>query len=147
MPEDVDLRRFLASRDVPCPSCGYNLRGLAGEVCPECRQELVLTVRLAEPRLGWWLAGLIGLACGVGFDALLTVYFITMTILRQFMPPAGEFVTAVLAPLAVLAPSLWMWLTQRARIRRQPKRRQVLLALGCWGLMAGSFALFAALVR
>jgi hypothetical protein len=30
------LKGYLARRDVPCPSCGYNLRGLRTGACPEC---------------------------------------------------------------------------------------------------------------
>lgn len=30
------LTKYLADRDVACPKCGYNLRGNAGEWCPEC---------------------------------------------------------------------------------------------------------------
>ena len=50
-----DLTRWLADRDVPCPLCGYNLRGLTGDRCPECGQPLRLSVALAEPYLKPWL--------------------------------------------------------------------------------------------
>ena len=60
------LRAFLAGRDVECPGCGYNLRDLGGSRCPECGDELVLRVGLAEPRQGALIAGLIGLAAGAG---------------------------------------------------------------------------------
>lgn len=36
------LHAFLADRDVPCPHCGYNLRGLQAGVCPECKHDLRL---------------------------------------------------------------------------------------------------------
>ena len=38
MPESdpSTLTAFLADRDVPCPGCGYNLRGLVGARCTEC---------------------------------------------------------------------------------------------------------------
>jgi predicted Zn-ribbon and HTH transcriptional regulator len=29
-------RAYLAEHDVECPACGYNLRGLPDDVCPEC---------------------------------------------------------------------------------------------------------------
>ena len=34
------LTEYLASRDEACPGCGYNLRGLVGDRCPECNQQL-----------------------------------------------------------------------------------------------------------
>lgn len=43
--DDADLvRAFLATRDVACPGCGYNLRGLAGTRCPECERPVTLGV-------------------------------------------------------------------------------------------------------
>ena len=50
--EGLDLRRYLATRDLPCPGCRYNLRGLISDRCPECNQPLELQVSLAEPRVG-----------------------------------------------------------------------------------------------
>lgn len=47
------VRRFLAARDVPCPACSYNLRGLAALVCPECGIPISMDVlRLAVRRQG-----------------------------------------------------------------------------------------------
>ena len=37
---DQKLAAYLAERDVACPGCGYNLRGVTGGVCPECGREL-----------------------------------------------------------------------------------------------------------
>lgn len=34
--EHDERRRHLAGRDVPCETCGYNLRDLEAERCPEC---------------------------------------------------------------------------------------------------------------
>jgi hypothetical protein len=36
------LRAFLAERDVACPGCGYNLRNLTKNVCPECARQFFL---------------------------------------------------------------------------------------------------------
>jgi len=38
------LLRFLQGRDHACPKCDYNLRNLTRPVCPECGEELKLTV-------------------------------------------------------------------------------------------------------
>lgn len=65
------LRAFLAENDVPCPACGYNLRGARVETCPECGRALEVTVTTpglpaVPPRLallaavgvaGWILLG------------------------------------------------------------------------------------------
>lgn len=65
-PEDQSdlLCTFLSQSDVPCPSCGYNLRGLRSGICPECSQALVLRVGLSEPRMRLYIAGMVGLAAG-----------------------------------------------------------------------------------
>ena len=34
----------MAEQDVPCPGCGYNLRGCQGTACPECGMRLRLAV-------------------------------------------------------------------------------------------------------
>lgn len=34
----------MAEQDVPCPGCGYNLRGCQGAACPECGTPLELQV-------------------------------------------------------------------------------------------------------
>ncbi len=41
---DGALREYLATRDVPCPSCGYNLRGVPASTCPECAMPLDLEI-------------------------------------------------------------------------------------------------------
>ncbi len=64
---DLAVREFLETRDCACPGCGYNLRGSSGTACPECNQPLVLTIALAEPRLGRFLALLIPLTLALGF--------------------------------------------------------------------------------
>jgi hypothetical protein len=45
MPSDEELvRTFLAERDTPCPSCGYNLRGAASTSGPECGAQAQITL-------------------------------------------------------------------------------------------------------
>lgn len=50
------LAHFLAARDVPCPSCGYNLRDLQSSACPECGQPLNVRLDAIDPRSGRYLA-------------------------------------------------------------------------------------------
>lgn len=45
------LAEYLSRRDVSCPGCGYNLRGLVDEHCPECGQDVEeVTLRLLSSR-------------------------------------------------------------------------------------------------
>ncbi|MFN0133635.1 MAG: hypothetical protein ACKVW3_14045 [Phycisphaerales bacterium] len=43
------LRDFLADSDVPCPDCGYNLRGATTGTCAECGK----TITLRPPHWAW----------------------------------------------------------------------------------------------
>jgi hypothetical protein len=76
------LRRFLAGRDVACPQCEYNLRDLKVPRCPECGEDLVLRVNLAEPKLRLLITGLIALAAGAGLNGLLLI-FLVIQLLRS----------------------------------------------------------------
>ena len=44
-----DLSAYLAQRDLPCPACGRNLRGVTGDKCPECGLELSVPILEASP--------------------------------------------------------------------------------------------------
>src|SRR5688572_33486872 len=59
---------YLRERDVACPLCRYNLRGLQTSRCPECGRALTLGVWLAEPRMAAWVVALVPslLSAGVG---------------------------------------------------------------------------------
>ncbi|MCZ6835812.1 MAG: hypothetical protein O7G85_08565 [Planctomycetota bacterium] len=46
---DAVLHQFLADQDAPCPACGYNLRNLAKDNCPECGQAIKLHLQPAGP--------------------------------------------------------------------------------------------------
>ncbi len=120
------LRSYLESRGVPCPGCGYDLRGLTGDHCPECNQPLVLAVRLAEPKMAAWLAGLVGLCMGVGFSGLLLLYAIIQTLFNQGYVGMSKFFLLTSVPLAVELPLLLFWVLKR-------RRRVPLLANSTWG--------------
>src|SRR5262245_7579202 len=55
-PAQEMLIDFLREHDAACPLCGYNVRALTRPICPECKQELTLTVGMEKGRLGMgWL--------------------------------------------------------------------------------------------
>ncbi len=51
------IRRMLADKDVPCPSCEHNLRGVQGDRCPECGRDLYepgIFERGNHPKRSFW---------------------------------------------------------------------------------------------
>lgn len=98
LPSQDHLAAYLAQRDVPCPACNYNLRGLTADRCPECNRELVLQIRLAEPRIGAWIAALSAAAAMLGFNGLLLLYFLAyMARGRQYGPPWPSVATLLVS--------------------------------------------------
>lgn len=66
MPSESELLAlYLADRDIPCPSCGYNMRGSEKCVCPECGKALVLGVGLGDWMQNARAACFASLWCGV----------------------------------------------------------------------------------
>jgi hypothetical protein len=47
------LASFLAEHDAPCPLCGYNLRGVESDRCPECGERLELGLVKRKRLRGW----------------------------------------------------------------------------------------------
>lgn len=60
------LEQFLAERDVPCPSCGYNLHALKADHCPECHAFIPFPFPLdaVARRSAWYKFSLVVLAIG-----------------------------------------------------------------------------------
>jgi hypothetical protein len=59
-PPDL-LPDYLATRDAPCPHCGYNLRGVEGGACPECGGRIQLSLLKATRFAGHGLFILLAL--------------------------------------------------------------------------------------
>src|SRR5665213_954952 len=131
---DPLLQTFLAGRDFRCPVCRYNLRGLQADFCPECGTLLRLQVGAVEPDQTYCILGLIGLAVGAGFSALLTVFIILAMTFRDERRLPGNFVTVVVLPMLVESALIIIWLKTWIRLRRLPMATSLPLALGCWGL-------------
>jgi hypothetical protein len=60
-----ELRAFLAVRDVACPGCGYNLRGLGSNRCAECG--LLVDLGVQPRRERWTAVAFVAIACGWPF--------------------------------------------------------------------------------
>ena len=125
------LRAFLAERDVPCPLCGYNLRALTTEKCPECGSEVEVTVGLTEPRMAAFIAGLVGLAAGLGFCALLLMWVAWMHTVGLGGPGLNQ-VWVLPFGVVALGVALRVWLSMRKRIRMMPRHRRWMCAGLCY---------------
>lgn len=134
------LRAYLADRDVSCPMCGYNLRGLTSARCPECGEAIELRVGLAEPKMGAWIGGLIGLSAGLGFclfSLLLVALFTNMTP-REFLSDFGPGLGGGL----LQGLFLYVWVRQVSWIRRRSAKRRWTAAIGCWAFTVLVVTLF-----
>jgi hypothetical protein len=143
------LRNYLAGRDAPCPQCRYNLRNLHGSRCPECGEELVLRVNLAEPKQRLLIAGLIGLSAGAGMNGLLLVYLAIQILTRPFRLGGWNwtFLEVNAIGLVVEGTVLAAWLWQWRSIRRASLGIRVRLTILCWVLTGANILLFSLKIR
>jgi hypothetical protein len=146
---DAMLTAYLADQDTPCPGCGYNLRGLTGRACPECNQALRLLVGLQEPKLGSWLAGLLGAAAGAGFNGLLSAYAMIMLIGEGFRGRGffEVFVIYNVAWLAVQGAHVVLWIRLGRIFRRAEQRTKVVLIGVAWGLAVVDLVWFSLIIK
>jgi hypothetical protein len=149
MADETDTRarllgEFLAECDEPCPACGYNLRGLTGEACPECGEVLRLRVGMVEPRLGLFVAGLIGLAAGAGFNGVMTAFgAISMLLEPGYVTARDGVVLGLLGcAFALGVGAMIAWVRFRAWVRHCPAPGRVGLTMACWGFSAATVVVF-----
>lgn len=65
-------RRFVEGRDVPCPSCNYNLRNTTSDRCPECGELLRLRINVPRTHRRAWLAAMLAGSIPFGFHLTIT---------------------------------------------------------------------------
>jgi hypothetical protein len=148
-PQTDQLRNFLADSDIPCPNCGYNLRTLTADRCPECDEHLTLEVRITHPRLGALMAAGAGLLAGAGAAAVFAVAFNAYAIKMGRWPLSDRAAAFALSwfPLIVTAVEggLALFLLRapgRTWFRRLHSSSRFLVILGAWGLTGAAVILF-----
>lgn len=95
-PDSTPLAEFLHERDIACPVCSYNLRGVKASACPECGHALTLSVQPAGSPHGW-TAFLV-----LAFGWLLLAS--TMNTIRNTTIIRGYATLPTYTPMGVLAP-------------------------------------------
>jgi hypothetical protein len=122
------LQTYLAERDVACPGCGYNLRGLASEACPECRQALRLSVSLERPVTRAWFTTIIPLWI-VGGGAAVAMLIVFVVAGDEILPDLMDMIRGrggndvmwmfiVYPTLVAIALTIAAWRLSRAKGRR-----------------------------
>ena len=134
------LLDFLQEHDAACPLCGYNVRALTRPVCPECKQELTLTVGMARLGMGWLFAAL-----APGFFSGIAACFVLVPITGQLLFGNQS------PPILIIALDLFGWCSgvfaillarRRHMFLALPRARQRWVALMIWAVHVGAFVLF-----
>ena len=120
------LLDFLREHDAACPVCGYNLRALTRPICPECGNELVLTVGAARLRLGWLLA-----AVAPGFFSGIAAFFVLVMIVIHLVMLGSTWKIIAIVDVFGWCSALFtfMLLRKRSRFghRQRGRNRQAML--------------------
>ncbi len=117
------LAEYLQDRDTPCPLCGYNLRNLTENVCPECRHEFRLTVGVTKPMFLWFLLAMTPCTFA-GIAAGLTLIPVILEGLAGAGPPPAILVTLVLLGLVSALGGLMLIRHRFAFLRQEPRRQR-----------------------
>ncbi|MHC4773834.1 MAG: hypothetical protein ACYTBR_01040 [Planctomycetota bacterium] len=124
------LQALLASRDIACPVCAYNLRSNESKNCPECGAALDLRVGSMDLKLGPWLTSLFGLALPLGFVSIYALVGIAFSLMYAFSG-GGPGILGLLAAMAVptlvcagYAFLLWRLVRRRRKFWAKPRRAQ-----------------------
>ncbi len=140
----AQLLEFLRDRDVSCPRCGYNLRNLSRPQCPECLEDLALTVGFERPPIGWLLATITPCTFSGIAAALLLIPIIV-----------GPLMGGGPAPWFVLVTNAFGWLSglfalllarHRHAFLRMPRQTQVIWAVATWAVHVAAFIVLLSVV-
>ncbi|MEM9083588.1 MAG: hypothetical protein AAGB34_08335 [Planctomycetota bacterium] len=151
--EDVDnreetlLNEVLRDRDVPCPVCRYNLRGLTASACPECGANLKAWVKPDSLRLGLWIVALVGLSGGFGFQATLVIWVAYLIVtegesLSSYMPELNvAFFSSPAMGIGIL-----LLITLRAHVAKLKLWGRIWIAICAWLVSAIAALVFFSMV-
>ena len=134
------LLEFLREFDAPCPTCGYNVKGLNRPFCPECNQELKLTIGVSRLRLGWLFVAVLP-----GFFAGIAGFFLAVPTVAISVEDG-----VIVWPFAAFTLFCWcsglfaivLAFRKRNRFIAQPRSRQRWIVLAIWLIHLIALGLF-----
>ena len=105
------LLNYLQDRDVPCPTCAYNLRDLQTNHCPECGHSLEVTIRVNDGSMTRWIwafaSSCLSVPLGVLYSVIMILQLLQVSGSRlsidwQLMIFTGVFFVGTLAAIFLL---------------------------------------------
>ncbi len=131
------LKQLLALREFPCPVCGYNLRGIESDKCPECGAKLDFRVVSADLKLGPWIAAILGVALPLGFGVIMTLLFSYIVFVEGFSGNGEEYILGLFLLLTIVeGVALGLLLRKRKKFWRNTIQYQHTIATMCIGVSA-----------
>lgn len=121
MASDAELlKAYLSDRDVRCPGCRYNLRGLAVQFCPECNATFMLEMTHEACNQSAFAVAISGLMSGMvvcicGIVPFLWVLWVSPST-SQPVVPAGVCLALSLAALVIVWKARRLFAAHRAKL-------------------------------
>ena len=131
------LLRFLNERNHPCPKCDYDLCNLTRPVCPECGEELALSVGRRNTNYELLILTLApGIFSGITAGLLLIPFTYFGLILSR-----GVLLPMLFADFFGLFSgfSMLMLFRRRRAFMKLPRRRQLHCVAGVWLIHIAAF--------
>jgi len=118
---DPLLTEFLEANDAACPVCGYGLRGLRTDLCPECGVPIRLGVHTPDTRLASWITAVVTLSMTTGFFTVMLLLVLIGSLFNTWGggPPWSQFWPIVVGSPLGLA-SVATLVASRRRFRKAP---------------------------
>jgi hypothetical protein len=120
---------FLRERDVFCPLCRYNLRGLTVPRCPECGRDLQLSVGVTEPFLRAWITLAVAACSGAGIGILFAWLVITVGWPGGRHGLKNEILRGVIAFFVLMIPAAALAIMGRRKFVKWAKGTQWRIAI------------------
>ena len=115
------IKAFLADSDTSCPACGYGLRGVESECCPECGEHIELYLG-SDPKLGPWVVSV----SVVVIPLIVSVFWEIGAVISAWED--FDYMWWLIPPtigIAVYAVALWWLVRERRKFWAKPRRDQV----------------------